>query len=417
MNRVVLPIAAALLLSVALPGFAAETPGHDQGIDQEFLFSPDALSEPYTVDPATASAPPKQVARGTFTPITPPGFKVALFAEVENPRRLLVNTENQVIVAQQMLNSVVLMDDPTLDGRADRMRYVVQGALNPFGLGVVQSGERAGDYLMADQDAVYQLPKFGGGDGFSQLTDTDDFGEPAGHITRDLAVAPDNSFYVAVGSLNNLDTGEPEVKATIQHFSADGKTQTTFASGLRNVTGMAFEPTSGDLYAVVMERDNMGDDLVPDFLTRVQEGDNFGWPYQYIGGHVQPEFRDSAPKLAAAKTPDVLFEAHSAPLDIAFIPEGWPADWVGDALVVLHGSSNAADPRGYKVVRVPFENGRPTGGYVNFMTGFWVSGDTPAEVWGRPSSLAFGPDGVLYVADDLGGTVWSVTPTAAPFAN
>jgi len=163
---------------------------------------------------------------------------------------------------------------------------------------------------------------------------------------------------------------------------------------------------------VVMERDGMGNELVPDFLTRVDEGDNFGWPYQYLGGFVQPEFKDKGLKLAAAKMPDVLFEAHSAPLDIAFIPDSWPEEYRGDALVTFHGSYGASQPTGYKVVRVHFENGKPTGTYENFMTGFWVAGDAPAQVWGRPCALAFGPSGELYVSDDLGNTIWEVRPPA-----
>jgi glucose/arabinose dehydrogenase len=159
-----------------------------------------------------------------------------------------------------------------------------------------------------------------------------------------------------------------------------------------------------------MERDGMGNDLVPDFLTRVDEGDSYGWPYQYLGGFVQPEFRDKLPKLAAAKRPDVLFAAHSAPADIAFIPDTWPVEYRGDALVALYGSATSTTPTGYKVVRVHFEDGKPTGTYENFMTGFWVSGESPAEIWGRPTALAFGLDGGLYVSDDLGNTIWKVMP-------
>jgi glucose/arabinose dehydrogenase len=212
--------------------------------------------------------------------------------------------------------------------------------------------------------------------------------------------------------MSNLGEGEPEMKATIQKFDETGKNQETFATGLRNVTGMAFNPATGDLYAVNMERDSMGDELVPDFFTRVEQGDNFGWPYQYIGGNAQPEFSGKGLKLAAAKVPDVLFEAHSAPLDVVFVPDSWPEKYRGSAIVALHGSSNAASPRGYKLVLVNFKDGRPTGTYENFMTGFWVSGTSPAEVWGRPCSLALDRDGSILVGDDLGGSIWRVSPPA-----
>src|SRR5258708_3758445 len=134
---------------------------------------------------------------------------------------------------------------------------------------------------------------------------------------------------------------------------------------MRNVTGMAFAP-SGELYAVTMERDSMGDELVPDYFTAVHQGDDFGWPYQYIGGNLQPEFAGKGLDLNPARVPDVLFEAHSAPLDVVFVPDSWPEAYRGDAIVALHGSWNSASPRGYKLVLIPFKDGKPTGEYQNF---------------------------------------------------
>jgi glucose/arabinose dehydrogenase len=288
----------------------------------------------------------------------------------------------------------------------------MEGALNPFGIATIPTGDLKGDLLLVDQDAVYRLPLKSVGFHIGQVTPDGHFGDIAGHIAHEVAIDPKTlEVYVGVGSASNLAEEAP-VKATIQRFNLDGTGGTTFAIGLRNVTGMDFEPTTGALYAVVMERDGMGNELVPDFLTRVDEGDNFGWPYQYLGGFVQPEFKDKGLKLAAAKLPDVLFEAHSAPLDLAFIPDSWPEEYRGDALVALHGSYGASEPTGYKVVRVHFEDGKPTGTYENFMTGFWVSGEAPAEVWGRPAALVFGLDGGLYVSDDLGNTIWKVMPPA-----
>jgi glucose/arabinose dehydrogenase len=287
----------------------------------------------------------------------------------------------------------------------------MEGALNPFGIATIPTGDLKGDLLLVDQDAVYRLPLQTRGFDFFQVTPNGAFGDPRGHLAHSLAVDPKSGeLYVGSGSMANLEDGEPPMKATILKFSPYGQTQTIYAVGLRNVTGMAFQPQTNDLYAVNMERDGMGDELVPDFLTRVDEGDNFGWPYQYVGGNVQPEYQNKGLKLAAAKVPDVLFEAHSAPLDLAFVPDSWPAQYRGDAVVALHGSWNAGTPRGYKVVLVHFKDGKPDGSYENLVTGFWVSGTSPAEVWGRPSALAFDHDGSLLVADDLGNTMWRITP-------
>jgi glucose/arabinose dehydrogenase len=217
---------------------------------------------------------------------------------------------------------------------------------------------------------------------------------------------------VGVGSSGNLGV-EPEPKATIQRFDADGGNQKTYASGVRNATGLAFHPQTGELWAVVQERDGLGDNLPSDYLIRVQEGGFYGWPYAYIGPHPQPGFATLAPdKVKATITPDLLFEAHSSALDIVFYDaDQFPVEMKGSAFVALKGSWNRSEPTGYKVVRVPFKDGKPAGYYENFMTGFWASGERRAEVWGRPAALAIAKDGSLLVADDTGGTIWKVSYT------
>jgi glucose/arabinose dehydrogenase len=394
----------ALLATCAL----AQTPGHDQEPGQQFHITADTLPEP---NASTVGKPPVLVPRGDAMPVVPEGFSVVLFVDgIEGPRRLLVQPDGLVMFAQQSLGRVLKLRDVDGNGTADQGGLVVEGTLNPFGLALVPGGQYRGDLLLADQDAVYRLPLVSPGFAWAQVTGDNAFGDVAGHITRELAVDPKTgALYVGVGSMSNL-AEEPAVKATIQRFDADGKNQMTFAAGMRNVTGMDFNPSTGALYAVVMERDGMGDGLVPDYFAKVEEGDFFGWPYQYAGGFVQPEFRDHAPKMAAAKLPSVLFEAHSSPLDVAFIPDSWPEAWRGDAIVALHGSWGASVPTGYKLVRIHFNDGEPVGTYENFMTGFWVEGDAPAKVWGRPAALAFAPDGALLVADDFGSTIWKVTP-------
>ena len=163
----------------------------------------------------------------------------------------------------------------------------------------------------------------------------------------------------------------------------------------------------------MQERDGLGDNLPSDYLIRDPEGGFYGWPYAYIGKHPQPGFANRAPeKVDKSITPDLLFEAHSSVLDLVFYDaDQFPADYHGDAFVALKGSWNRSEPTGYKVVRVPFKDGKPEGYYENFITGFWASGERRAEVWGRPAALAVAKDGSLLVADDTGGTIWRVTYT------
>ena len=401
-------LAAVLMTGTA---FAAEIPpGHDQVMGQQFHITAQGLPEPGATP--SADRPPTTIPRGDHLPFVPEGFKVQLVVQgLDAPRRLLVRDDGPIFFTQQQLGRILKLQDIDDDGAADKGGLVMEGALNPFGIATIPTGELKGDLLLADQDAVYRLPLQTRGFDFFQVTPNGAFGDPIGHLAHPLALDPNTAdIYVGSGSMSNVAEGEPPMKATILKFSPDGKSQSIFAVGLRNVTGMAFQPGSNSLYVVNMERDGMGDELVPDFLTKVEQGDNFGWPYQYIGGHVQPEFQNKGMKLAAAKVPDVLFEAHSAPLDLAFIPDSWPQKYRGSAVVALHGSWNAAGPRGYKLVLVPFKDGKPDGTYENFMTGFWVSGTGPAEVWGRPAALAFDHDGSLLVADDLGNTLWRVIP-------
>ena len=251
--------------------------------------------------------------------------------------------------------------------------------------------------------------------GQEMITQRGVFGVVAGHQNRHLALDPKTgAMFVGVGSAGNIGV-EPEVKASIQRFEADGSGQTTFASGMRNPTTLAFHPTTGELYAGVQERDGLGDNLPPDYFTRVQKGAFYGWPYAYIGPNPQPGFAQRAPdKVKAAVVPDVLFQPHSSVLDVVFYDgEQFPAEYRGDAFVAMKGSWNRSEPTGYKIVRVRFKDGRPDGSYENFVTGFWVSGQHRAEVWGRPAALAVMKDGSLLIADDTAGTIWRVSYTGA----
>src|SRR5690349_12282833 len=199
--------------------------------------------------------------------------------------------------------------------------------------------------------------------GAQMLTKKGVFGITTGHQNRHLAIDPkDGGLFVGVGSSGNLGI-EPEPKATIQRFDADGSNQTTVASGTRNATALAFHPDTGELWAVVQERDGLGDNLPSDYLIRVQQGGFYGWPYAYIGKHPQPGFAQLAPdKVDATITPDLLFQAHSSLLDLAFYnADQFPAEYKGSLFVAVKGSWNRSLPTGYKIARVPFKDGRPEG--------------------------------------------------------
>jgi glucose/arabinose dehydrogenase len=193
-------------------------------------------------------------------------------------------------------------------------------------------------------------------------------------------------------------------------MNPDGSEQRVFASGLRNPVTLAHNPANGSLWTVVNERDGLGDDLVPDYATEVRDGAFYGWPYAYIGPHEEPRLAGQNPELVAkAIVPSVLIRSHSAPLGIAFY-EGamFPASYKGSAFVALHGSWNRAKRTGYKVVRIPFVDGQPSGGYDDFVIG-WSLDENSTQVWGRPVGLLVLADGSLLISDDGGGKIWRVT--------
>lgn len=231
------------------------------------------------------------------------------------------------------------------------------------------------------------------------------------HWTKALAADADGRYlYVGIGSNSNI--GErgmavEENRAVIWQIDASNGATRTFVTGIRNPTALAFEPTTRQLWSVVNERDELGPDLVPDYLTSVKEGAFYGWPYAYWGNHVdrrvQPQ--DDA-KVQASVRPDFALPSHSAPLGLSFVQTGFAAPFAQGAFIGLHGSWNRDVPVGYKVIFVPFANGRPSGPPVDFVTGFQSDGKT----MGRPVGVTVDPKGALIVADDLSNTVWRVTP-------
>jgi glucose/arabinose dehydrogenase len=419
----------------------APTVNADNNQASNFLIQHE-IGRRFHIDPANLPSPktgPIVTNRPLTVPYTgqtlqvPSGFTATPFATgLANPRRLLVLPNGDVLVAEQSAGYLTLLrDDGT--GHAVWIDRHVEDLNRPYGL--AWQGDHV---LVTDQDGIWSVPHIlgalragrsenlradqvppnerkpiAGAYGAKMITRKGVFGIAQGHQNRALVIDPKTgALFVGVGSSGNLGV-EPEPKASIQRFNADGTNQTTFASGMRNPTALAFQPQTGELYALVQERDGLGDRLPSDFLTHVQQGGFYGWPYAYLGKHPQAGFANLAPdKVDAAIVPDLLFEAHSSALDLVFYEgEQFPPEYKGHAFVALKGSWNRSQPTGYKVVRVPFKDGKPEGYYENFATGFWVSGEQRAEVWGRPAALAVAKDGSLLVADDTGGTIWRISYT------
>jgi glucose/arabinose dehydrogenase len=428
-------LALAFLMSPAVaqqstPNDPASLP--EQQLGHRFTVKAEDLPPPHTGPVVAARS--LVVPYAGQVPRVPEGFTATPFATgLAHPRRLLLLPNGDVIVAEQKMGWLTLLRDQDGDGKADFIERHAEGFNAPYGL-----AWRDGYVLVADQDGIWRVPHILGNlrpgrpseqrladvpadkrtatphmVGEEMITAKGVFGIVRGHANRHLAIDPKTgALFVGVGSSGNIGV-EPEPKATIQRFEQNGTGQTTFATGTRNPTALAFNPDTGELWVTVQERDGLGDRLVPDFLTHVDKDAFYGWPYSYIGHNPMPGFAQMRPdKVQAAVRPDFLFEAHSSLLDILFYTgDQFPAEYRGDAFVALKGSWNRSEPIGYKVVRVPFKDGRPQGFYENFAAGFWVSGVHRAEVWGRPTALAIAKDGALLVADDTGGTIWRIAYT------
>jgi glucose/arabinose dehydrogenase len=392
------PFAALLLTTVA--ALAADQPG------QKFNISINDLPKPYAT-PAVDNTSHVIARPAGVVPSVPPGFKVEVYASgLSNPRWMAVAPNGDVFLAESSAGRITLLHE---EGGRVRARLFADGFKTPHGLALVNDALYVGDLM-----AVWRIPfdsAMKAGER-TRVTSAPDLSPRGYHVTRDLAVDSKGTIYVAIGSASNVGEDAP-TRATVQTVAKDGALK-PFATGLRNAVGIAFYPGTDNLFVTVNERDGLGDSLPPDYLTYVKPGGFYGWPYSYLGAHPDPDWGSKRPDMVAkAIVPDLLFHAHSAPLGLVFY-EGaqFPAAYKGDAFVALHGSWNSAAPTGYKVVRVPFRNGRPAGGYENFVTGFWSAADkpgAPARVWGRPAGLAVAKDGSLLVADDAGKVVWRVS--------
>ena len=313
----------------------------------------------------------------------------------------------------QSANRIVLLRDADGDGVAETRSTFLEGLNSPFGMALVGD-----DFYVANSDAIMKFPYHAGDLKITapgvKLADLP--GGPRNHHwTKDIVASRDGSkLYATVGSNSNIGENgieaETDRAAVLEVDRASGKWR-VFASGLRNPNGPAWQPQSGALWVVVNERDELGNDLVPDYMTSVKDGAFYGWPYSYYGQHVDIRVQPQRPDLVAkAIAPDYALGAHTASLGLAFNTGNlFPSGMAGGAFIGQHGSWNRQPRSGYKVIFVPFANGMPSGQPQNILTGF-VNADGDAQ--GRPVGVAIDSHGALLVADDVGNAVWRVTPTA-----
>jgi len=382
----------------------------EQDVGARVHLRPSDMPAPHA-SPSPAN-PARRVALPALLPWrVPPSFRVNAFAvNVAHARWMAVAANGDVLLAEPRPGRILLLRDADEDGRAEHVAPFATGLPRVHGLAI------HGDHLYAsDPTRVWRLAYRPGqlraAGAPEPVTAPGALGRGGGHSTRNLAFSPDGShFFVAVGSVGNVAEEAPP-RATVQRFRADGSGQATYAAGLRNAVGIVFRPGTNDLYVVVNERDGLGDGLEPDYLARLESGAFYGWPYGYIGRNPDPVYGARRPDLVArTRLPEVLFRSHSAPLGLVFYNvDQFPAAYRGDAFVALHGSWNAAKPTGYKIVRVPFKDGRPLGSYETFASGFWLRGRETAQVWGRPAGLAVAGDGSLLVADDVAQAIWRIS--------
>jgi glucose/arabinose dehydrogenase len=371
------------------------------------------------------------------TPTAAAGLSVrALAKHLSHPRWLYVLPNGDVLVAESdapsesgfsatlqewvlklsgapalpSANRITLLR-PKADSSPPERHVFLQGLNSPFGMALIGH-----DFYVANIDALLKFPY---ADGVTEIRGagvkiTPLPSMPVGHWTRNLLASPDGSkLYVGVGSGSNVADDGMEVeaeRAAVWQIDLSSGEHRIFASGLRNPVGMAWEPQSGALWTSVNERDELGDHLPPDYMTSVREGAFYGWPYSYYGQHVDTRVKPQDPaKVASALKPDYALGAHTASLGLCWSgASGLPVQWQNGMFVGQHGSWNRATRSGYKVIFVPFENGRPHGVPIEVLTGFL---NAQQQAQGRPVGVAIDQHGALLVADDVGNTVWRVTAT------
>jgi hypothetical protein len=436
-------LAVVLIASVAAENSSAggiddwriDSPGHARRL------SATDLPVPYATE--SSANGPSIVRRPSVAKLAVPrGFAVEAFATgLKGPRRVGIAPNGDIFVAETKAGRVRVLRAAAGAEKPSQKKVFASGLDRPFGIAFYPLGPHPQWVYIATNNQVVRFA-YRPGDmqarGAAEILVAKLADSVTGHSTRDIVFSADGSrMFVSVGSGSNVAEGESRKtpaqirdweaahglgaawageanRADVLVFDVDGKAPARiFATGIRNCVGLAVQPNTGDLWCTTNERDGLGDDLVPDYTTRVHEGAFYGWPWYYLGSHEDPRHAGERPDFAGKVTlPDVLFQSHSASLTLAFYEAtsgvtAFPREYLGDAFVALHGSWNRSHRTGYKVVRVRLHDGAPTGEYEDFLTGFVVDDD---HVWGRPVGVAGARDGALLVSDDASNTLWRVTP-------
>lgn len=402
--------------------------------------TPKDLPAPFAT-PSAGNGPSVAARPAGALPKTLPGFTVAPFVTGLDGARLMRTAPNgDIFVAQSGGGVVRVLRAHDGAVRPDQNEVFAEGLSGPFGIAFYPAGANPQWVYVANTNSVVRYP-YRIGDlkarGPAQVVVPRLTLGGGGHSTRDIAFSPDGkAMYVSVGSGSNVAEHMPKKtvaeaqafdaqhglgaawgsetdRADVLIFSPEGGAPKTFATGIRNCVGLALNPSSHDLWCATNERDGLGDNLVPDYVTRVKPGGWYGWPWYYMGGVEDPRHKGERLDLASKVTdPDVPVQPHSAALELTFYPQGaagpaaFPAAYDGDAFVAFHGSWNRQLRTGYKVVRVKLKGGAPTGAYEDFLTGFVLDKD---QVWGRPVGVTVAHDGALLVSEDGNGIIWRVS--------
>jgi glucose/arabinose dehydrogenase len=360
------------------------------------------LPAPFATPSARNNSTPIPRPEGA-TLVAPPGFVVDEFMDFAGlrPRFMMLGPGNEILITDTSRNgSVFVIKDGTRTA-------IIEKLDRPYGLAL------KGDQLYVAEPASVKrytydaktMKVVGEGKEIISLAGMD-----MGHNTRTLAFNRDGSkLYLSVGSQSNIDLNEPPMRAAVHRFNPDGTGHETIATGLRNAVGMRFYPGTDDLWVSVHERDGLGDNLAPDYVTKVEPGGFYGWPIAYIGPHPEPRHKDvDMAKVKSTLYPDVILGGHVGPLDILFYTGSqFPAKYRGGMFVALHGSWNRAERQGYKIAFIPFKNKMAAAGPEDFLGG-WMLAPDKKEVWGRPVGLLQMPDGSLLVTDDGGRKIWRI---------
>ena len=393
----------------AFLGFRSLKPGTFRKITAADLPKPFATSS--SSNAATVVARPADA-----WPQAPVGFRVDLYATgLDMPRQIRVAPNGDIFVAESQLGQIKIFRGRDKNSKPEQVSAFATGLKRPFGVGFYPPGSNPEWVYVGNTDSVVRFPYRSGdlkASGAAEVI-VPSLPPGGGHWTRDVVFSQDGKrMFVAVGSGSNVDdpdthSGELH-RANILEYTPEGKFVGVYAYGIRNPVGLGVNPQTGELWCSVNERDALGDNLVPDYVTHVQPGGFYGWPWYYIGGHQDPRHEGKHPELKdKVLVPDVLLQPHNASLGLTFY-EGtqFPNEYRGDLFAAEHGSWNRSTRTGYEVIRVPLDGGHASGAFEDFLTGF-VTAD--GRVWGRPVGVAVAQDGALLVTDDGSRSIWRVS--------